>query len=144
MQLFLYRLNHKISMKIPIDVKFFFESVPVMAFSTVDKKGKPNVVAIASKTINAGKIWVIDTFFGKTKENLLHNNNVAIAMWKEGKGYQIKGVSKYYTQGKIFEEAKSRILKIKPRKIVKGVVEIEITEIFYISPAYGKAGKKIA
>ena len=95
-------------MRIPDEIKQFFESVPVMAFSTADKDGKPNVVAIGSKKIvNDNTIWVIDTYFKKTKENLLQNNKVAIAMWKGPKGYQIKGIAKYYSEGPIFEEAKN-------------------------------------
>jgi len=115
-----------------------------MAFSTADKDGKPNVVAIASKKIvNDNTIWVIDTYFKKTKENLLQNNKVAIAMWKRSRGYQIKGIAKYYSEGPIFEEAKNWILKLKPQKIVKGVVEIKVTEIYSITPTYEKAGKRI-
>jgi len=131
-------------MKIPDEIKQFFESVAVMAFSTADKDGKPNVVAIASKKIvNDNTIWVIDTYFKKTKENLLQNNKVAIAMWKRSRGYQIKGIAKYYSEGPIFEEAKNWILKLKPQKIVKGVVEIKVTEIYSITPTYEKAGKRI-
>jgi len=115
-----------------------------MAFSTTNNNGTPNVVAIASKKIvNNDIIWVIDTFFKKTKENILQNNKVAIAMWKEGKGYQIKGVSTYHSEGETFEEAKNWILKLRPQKIVKGVVEIKVTEIFSITPTYEEAGKKI-
>ena len=132
-------------MKIPDEIKQFFESVPVMAFSTADKDGKPNVVAIASKKIvNDDTIWVIDTFFKKTKENLLQNNKVAIAMWKEKKGYQIKGIATYHSKDKIFEEAKKWILQLKPNKIVKGVVEIKVTEIYSITPTYEEAGKRVA
>jgi predicted pyridoxine 5'-phosphate oxidase superfamily flavin-nucleotide-binding protein len=131
-------------MKIPDEIIHFFEDVPIMAFSTADKNGKPNVVAIASKKIvNGDTIWIIDTFLKKTKENILQNNKVAIAMWKEGRGYQIKGVSIYHSEGKTFEEAKDWILKSKPQKIVKGVVEIKVTEIFSIAPSYEEAGKKI-
>ena len=131
-------------MKIPEKIKQFFEDVPIMAFATADKKGIPNVVAIASKKIvNDDTIWVIDTFFRKTRENILQNNKVAIAMWKEGKGYQIKGVAVYHSEGKIFEEAKNWILKLKPKKKVKGVVEVKVSEIFSITPTYEKAGKKI-
>ncbi len=131
-------------MKISKEIKQFFESIPLMAFSTVDKDGNPNVVTIASKRIiNKDTIWVIDTFFGKTKTNVLQNNKIAIAMWKEGKGYQIKGTSTYYSEGKTFEEAKKWILKLKPQKIVKGVIEIKITEIFSITPNYNEAGKII-
>jgi len=131
-------------MKIPDEIKQFFESVPVMAFSTADKDGKPNVVAIASKKIvDDETIWVIDTFFKKTKENLLQNNKVSIAMWKGYKGYQIKGIAKYHSEGPIFKEAKNWILKLKPQKIVKGVVEIKVTEIYSITPTYEEAGRRI-
>jgi len=128
----------------PNEIKQFFESVSVMAFSTADKDGKPNVVAIGSKKIvNDNTIWIIDTFFKKTKENLLQNNKVAIAMWKGSKGYQIKGIAKYYSEGPIFEEAKNWILELKPQKIVKGVVEIKVTEIYSITPTYEEAGRRI-
>ena len=131
-------------MRIPDEIKQFFESVPVMAFSTVDKNGTPNVVAIASKKIvNDDTIWIIDTFFNKTKKNILGTKKVAIAMWKGSKGYQIKGIAKYYSEGPIFEEAKNWILKLKPQKIVKGVVEIKVTEIYSITPTYEEAGKRI-
>ncbi len=131
-------------MKIPDEIKRVFESVPYMAFSTTNNNGIPNVIAIgAKKIVNDDTIWIIDTFFKKTRENLLQNNQVAIAMWKKGKGYQIKGTSIYHSEGIIFEEAKKWILKLKPQKIFKGVVEIKITEIFSITPTYKEAGKKI-
>ena len=131
-------------MKIPNEIKEFFESVPSMAFSTSDKKSSPNVVAIAAKKIvKKDTIWIIDTFFQKTKKNILQNPKVAIAMWEGSKGYQIKGNAKYYSEGEVFEEAKNWILKSRPNKIVKGVVEIEVTGIYSITPTYEDAGKKI-
>jgi hypothetical protein len=67
--------------KVPDEIKQFFETIPIMAFSTADKNGTPNVVPIASKKIvNDDTILVIDTFFKKTKENILQNKNVSIAM----------------------------------------------------------------
>ncbi len=132
-------------MRIPNEVRDFFESVSIMAFSTTDKNGTPNVVAIGSKKIvNKDTIWVIDTFFKKTKKNFLQNNKVAIAMWKGLKGYQIKGrVKRYHSKGEIYDEAKKWILKLKPNKIVKGVVEIKATEVYSITPTYNEAGKRI-
>ena len=125
-------------------IQQFFESVPIMAFATADKNGNPNVVAIAStKIVNNDTIWIIDTFFKKTKENLLQNNKVAIVMWKDGQGYQFKGESVYHSEGATFEKCKNWILKRKPQKIVKGVVEIKVTEIFSITPTYAEAGRKI-
>lgn len=115
-----------------------------MVLSTADKKGIPNVVPIGSKKIiNNDTILTIDTYHNKTKENVLQNPNVAIAMWKDFEGYQIKGVAQYYTKGEIFEDGKEWILQFKPNKIVKGVILVKVTEIFYLTPNYEKAGKKI-
>lgn len=130
--------------KIPNGIKQFFETIPIMAFSTVDKNGTPNVVPIASKKIvNDDTILVIDAFFKKTKENILQNKNVSIAMWKGSKGYQIKGLSTYHSKGETFDEAKDWILKLKPNKIIKGVVEIRITDIYSITPTREEAGMRI-
>jgi len=132
-------------MKIPDETKQFLETVPVIAFSTADKNGIPNVIAIGSKKVASDDtIWVIDTFFKKTKANLLQNNKVAIAMWKEGKGYQIKGLATYHSEGRIFDEGKDWILGLKPNKRVKGVIEIEVTEIYSLPPGYEEAGKRKA
>ena len=74
--------------KIPDVIKQFFETISIMAFSTVDENGTPYIVPIASKKIvNDYTILVIDTFFKKTKENILQNKSVSIAMWKGSKGY---------------------------------------------------------
>ena len=115
-----------------------------MALASSDNNCFPNVITVASKKIiSDNKFWVIDTFFGKTKTNILQNKKVAITMWKGKEGYQIKGIADYYSDGEIFEKAKKWILKSKPHKIVKGVIEVEITEIFSITPTYETAGKKI-
>ena len=131
-------------MKISKEVQQLFGSVPFVAFSTTDGKNNPNVNVVASKKIvNEDTIWFIDTFFKKTKENILQNNKVAIALWQNKEGYQLKGIATYHTKGKPFEEAKKWILETRPQKIVKGVVEIKITEIFSLNPNYEEAGEKI-
>lgn len=129
-------------MKIPHEIQSFFEQVPIMAFATVDKNGIPNVCAIGSKKIiDDNTIYTIDTFHDKTIENIKQNPNISIAMWKDKVGYQIKGTAKYYTKGEIFNSGKEWVLKFKPQKIVKGVIEIKITKIFHLSPNYELAGK---
>ena len=131
-------------MIIPKEIKDFFEQVPFMALSTVDENGIPNVSAIASKKIiSDDTVLTIDTFHDKTLHNILQNGNVAIAMWKDSVGYQIKGNAKVFTEGDFFESGKEWILKIKPQKIVKGVIEIKVTEIYYLTPSYDLAGKKL-
>jgi len=126
------------------EIKKIFEKVPVMALSTVDNKGIPNVAAIASKKIiDDNTIMTIDTFHKKTLSNIKNNGNVALAMWKDSEGYQIKGIATHYTDGEIFEEGKKWILKLKPKKIVKGVIIIKVTDIYYLTPNYDLAGNEI-
>jgi hypothetical protein len=130
--------------EIPEHVKNFFEKIPVMALSTVDDKGIPNVVAIASKKlVDENTIWIVDSFFGKTKENILQNNRVSLCMWKGLEGYQLKGLATYHQNGKIFDQAKIWMQNIKPDKTVKGVVNISVTDVFSIKASAELAGKKI-
>jgi len=125
-------------------VKDFFEQVPTMALATVSNDGIPNVSVIASKKIiDKNTIWTIDTYHNKTLENIKENAQVAIALWKDGVGYQIKGTATYHSKGKLFEAGKEWILKLKPTKIVKGVIEIKVTNIYYLTPNYVLAGKEV-
>jgi predicted pyridoxine 5'-phosphate oxidase superfamily flavin-nucleotide-binding protein len=122
----------------------FFNQVPIMALATTDDNGIPNVSAIASKkVIDENTLWTIDTFHKKTLQNIKQNGRVSIALWKDSMGYQIKGIAKHYTEGVIFEEGKKWILELKPTKIVKGVIEIKIEEIYYLTPSYDLAGEEI-
>ena len=126
------------------EIEELFDQIPIMALATVDEDSVPNVAAIGSKKIiNENTIWTIDTFHNKTLENIKHNGQVSIAMWKDLVGYQIKGTAKYYNEGEIFEAGKKWILKTKPQKIVKGVIEIKVEKIFYLTPNYELAGKEL-
>jgi len=129
-------------MKINKKIRGFFALVPVMALATADLNGVPNVSAIASKRIIGDeKVITIDTFHKKTLDNILKNPYISIAFWKDSVGYQIKGLAKYHTQGKVFDENKAWILKSKPQKIVKGVLEITVTGVFCLTPNYKEAGQ---
>jgi len=126
------------------EVVSFFKEVPIMAFATADNNGIPNVVAIASKIIiDDNTIITIDTFHEKTIRNIKQNPYVSIGMWKDSVGYQIVGKAKYYTKGKVFDDGKEWILKLKPQKIVKGVIEITVTNVYYLTPDYELAGKNV-
>jgi len=123
----------------------FFKQVPVMALATADNDGVPNVSAIASKkVIDENTLWTIDTFHKKTLQNIKQNGRVSIAMWKDSVGYQIKGKATHYSEGPIFEKGKEWILTLKPGKIVKGVIEIKIEHVFYLTPNYDLAGEELS
>jgi len=52
-------------------------------------------------------------------------------------------LSTYHSKGEAFNEANDWILKLKPNKIVKGVVEIKIADIYAITPTREEADMKI-
>lgn len=133
-------------MKIPKYVAEAFDAEKNLYFGTSSKCGIPNVVIIGSrKIVSNDTIWVIDTYFGKTMKNILENPNVTICVHHGREAaFQIKGKATHITKGKEFEEARDWILKYKPKKIVKGLVKIKVTEIYNLTPGYDTAGKKIA
>ena len=132
-------------MNLTPQIKEVFTNCAVIPFATSNTDGIPNVSLIASKKIvNDNTIWTIDTFHNKTLENIKHNPNISIAIWQKSEGYQIKGTAIYYTNGEKFETAKKWILKLKPNKIVKGLIEITVTDIYYLTPNYELAGKPVS
>ncbi len=82
-------------------IKKIIETNP-LAFSTLISKEKPNVIAVAcAKVVSDDEILITDNYMKQTKENLMKNNNVCLAVWdKNWKGYKLIGQAKYYSSGK--------------------------------------------
>ncbi|MDD3647685.1 MAG: pyridoxamine 5'-phosphate oxidase family protein [Candidatus Dojkabacteria bacterium] len=75
----------------------------IISLSTSSIRCRPNLVAVSCvKVVAADKILITDNFFGKTRKNLLENASVSLAVWspKGAKGWQFKGVAKYYSRGR--------------------------------------------
>lgn len=78
----------------------------VVAFTTVSGDGRPNVIAVAfCKVIEGNKVLVTDNFMNKTRQNLVSNQHVAMAVWSKDmeNGYQLKGRAECITEGKYKE-----------------------------------------
>lgn len=87
--------------KIPKDTKKIIEGNPV-AFATVNRVGKPNVIAVAFvKVISKNQALITDVAMRQTRNNLKENNNICLAVWdKNWKGYKLIGKAKYFSTGK--------------------------------------------
>ena len=92
-----------------------------------------NVVPVSSVMVKDGDIWLIDYFFNKTKSNFLNNPNVALTFWTGTTGYQAKAKINYVTVGENYEVAKKWISEIHPERTVKGLLILEIAELYDIS-----------
>lgn len=132
-------------MKIPNKVKKLFDETALIAFGTADRKGMPNVNVIFWKKILGDEtVILIDNFWNMTKKNLSENNQVCLSFWnpETEEGYKLKGIATYSTEGDIYDEGK-RFIQIKnPNRVPKGVVEIEIKEIYILTPG-PDAGKQL-
>ena len=82
-------------------LKKLIEENPV-ALGTVNKNNTPNVIAVAYvKVVSKNQIVITDNFMRQTRDNLLKNNNVCLAVWnKDWEGIKLIGKAKYYTTGK--------------------------------------------
>ena len=72
-------------------------------------------------------------FFNKTKLNFLNNRNVTLTFWTDTTDFQIKGAVKYYTVIRNYEMATRWISEIHTERMIKGLLILEIDQIFDIS-----------
>jgi predicted pyridoxine 5'-phosphate oxidase superfamily flavin-nucleotide-binding protein len=95
--------------------------------------GQINVVPVSTVKFVEGKIWLIDYFFKKTKSNFLNNPKVALSFWTGTKGYQVKAHANYLTVGEEYDSAEEWIAGLHPDRTIKGLLIMEIDQIFDIS-----------
>ena len=132
-------------MKIPKKVKELFDKEDLVSFSTADASGFPNAVPIYwKKIIDNERIILLDNFMKASKKNVMENEKVCVSFWnpKTEEAYKIKGLATYHKDGRIFDEGVKFIQEKCPGRIPKGVVNIEVIEIYSISPG-PDAGKVI-
>jgi len=97
--------------------------------------GDLNVVPVSSIKVVDGKIWLIDSFMEKTRENLRESPSVSLACWKEMIGFQVKGTCTYVTEGSDFDTAREWIKTLLPERMVKGLLIIDPGAVYDIAPA---------
>ncbi|MFA5746383.1 MAG: pyridoxamine 5'-phosphate oxidase family protein [archaeon] len=105
-----------------------------LAVATVDKQNKPNVVFVCcAKVISKNQIILTDNYMKKTKENILINKNISIAVsdTKLEKGYQLKGTVEYHSTGKWLKFVKD--LKENKGFPAKGALVITIKEVIELA-----------
>ncbi len=123
---FIFLFNEMIS--INSETKKLIEENPI-AFATVDKAGKPNVIGVAFvKVVSNSQILITDNYMKQTKENLENNNNVCLAVWDQERNWvKLVGKASYYTNG----QRKEFVEKMKENKGLpaKGAILIDVSEL---------------
>src|SRR4030043_2229100 len=99
-----------------------------LALATVDKKGKPYVIAVAFVKIKDNKIIITNNYMEKTINNLKNCFNVSLVGWdKSWKGYNIQGKAKYFDKGAWIDFVKS--FKENKKEPCRGAIVVKINEI---------------
>jgi predicted pyridoxine 5'-phosphate oxidase superfamily flavin-nucleotide-binding protein len=129
-------------------MKEIFEKQKPIVLATATKDGIPNVVPVGmKKIIDDETILISDQYLNKTLKNIQANPRVAITVWDEIEGYQIKGTVTVETSGPLFEEtvrwAEERGKSISTPLKPKGALILKIMEIYSVSPG-PNAGIRIA
>lgn len=120
-------------MHITPTVKTILETAPAKALATTCLENI-NVVPVSMIRVNESNIWLFDFFMNKTARNACTSATCALTAWEGMKGVQIKGEIAYITEGELFDESVNWVKTQNPDRIVKGLIIIEPTVIFDISP----------
>lgn len=120
-------------MRITSTVKTILETAPAKAFATTCPEDI-NVVPVSMIRVNDSSIWLFDFFMNKTAHNACVSSACALTAWEGMKGIQIKGSVTYVTGGELFDEAVEWVQIQNPERVVKGLLIIDPTAIFDISP----------
>jgi len=120
-------------MRITPIVQTVLEAAPAKAFATTCPESI-NVVPGSMNKVNESAIWLFDFFMTKTAHNARTSSACALTAWEDMKGIQIKGEVAYVTEGELYDEAVTWVYEQNPDRIVKGLLIIEPTKIYDISP----------
>lgn len=133
-------------MQIPEEAKKPMEKGRVIALATCSKQGIPNVVYMLQYWWFRPDTLVIgDLFMNATRKNVQENGRASFCVWDEesDKSYKFKGTARYDSAGEAYDFANANLHKKKPGKNFKGVIVIQVTEVYDVSRGEN-AGKLIA
>ena len=117
------------------DVKKVLQNSGMWVLASADQNGIPNAVPINFvKILSNQQIMLVNNAMKKTIVNINANPNVAVTVWYEHEGYQIKGKASIETSGANFEDGVALVKKEKPFLDPQGVVIVDISEIYITTP----------
>lgn len=115
--------------KLTTEIKNAIEKQEIFPVATTSQDNVPNVIYVKYlKVVDDQTILLADNYFGKTRENILTNGNVAFVVLDDEKGsYQVKGKSQRIVSGPMFDEVQKWV----PDKLPKeAAVVIQVDQIY--------------
>ena len=118
------------------------------AFSTCSPDGVPNVVPVSMKqAVDDETVMVSDQYLCKSLANLRVNPHVALSVWDEEGGFQVKGTVTYEDEGPRYEQVAAQVQAILSSMgydyTSKGVCFIHVEEVYSVTPGE-TAGKRLS
>ncbi|MDR2672903.1 MAG: pyridoxamine 5'-phosphate oxidase family protein [Coriobacteriales bacterium] len=130
----------------PLEVQEMINNTYAAAFATCSDN-RVNVVPVSMKqVVDSETVMVSDQYMRKTLLNIRSNPFVALTVWDEQGGYQVKGVATYENEGPRYEavaaQVKSILTSMGYDYTSKGVCFIHVEEIYSVTPGE-TAGKAL-
>lgn len=134
--------------KMTQDCMDMINNVYAAAVATSTKDGDPNVVCCSMKqAYDDETVMISDQYMLKTLANLEENPRMAVSVWDETHGYQVKGTVTYENEGDRYESIAAQVHEILSGMgydyYSKGVCWLHVEEVYSITPG-DEAGARIA
>ncbi len=125
--------------KMPQDCMEMINNAYAAAVATCSLDGVPNVVSCSMKQAwDAETVMISDQFMKKTLANIQANPRMALSVWDETHGYQVKGTVIYESDGPNYEAISSQVHQILSSMGYdfrsKGVCWLRVEEVYSITP----------
>lgn len=134
--------------KMPQECQDMINDVYAAAVATASADGMPNVVCCSMKqAYDDETVMISDQYMLKTLANLRENPKMAVSVWDETHGFQVKGTVSYEDEGPRYEQVAAQVQAILSSMgydyTSKGVAWLAVEEVYSITPGE-MAGKRLA
>ncbi len=134
--------------KMPQECQDMINNVYAAAVATASADGTPNVVCCSMKqAYDDETVMISDQYMLKTLANLRENPKMAVSVWDETHGYQVKGTVSYEDEGPRYEQVAAQVQAILSSMgydyTSKGVAWLAVEEVYSITPG-ATAGARLA
>lgn len=134
--------------KMPQECMDMINNAYAAAVSTCSADGVPNVVPCSMKQATDDEtVMISDQYMAKTLANLQENPRMAVSVWDNEGGFQVKGTVRYVNEGPEYEAVAAQVHQILSSMgydyYSKGVCFMHVDEVYSVTPG-DQAGKRIA
>jgi|GEM_PF-196487 len=126
-------------------IRDFIDQQTIVALATAGADGAPNVAPMFWKVwYDEATLLVLDNFMRTTKANVLATGKASVSAWDAAAdfAYQLKGTADYVTDGPYYAAAAAHMAAKKPGQQLKGVVVLDVTDVFTQQPG-ATAGSRL-